>query len=579
MKMKPLKLVVIAVFALCAKSIWSQTVPIYNYSVPAGGYLPNGNLSDASDTTNGHWSNLQYDGANRLKSGTLDRNAQPTQYFCWTYDSFGNRTTQATSDQGFQIADGASCQVAGTLITNIFTVPDSSNRIATTNATGVVMALTYDAAGNMTFDGKNYYAYDAESHLCGVVSESGVLTQYLYNADGQRVAKGHSKSGNTLACASYGDFAADEKYILGQNGENITELIPLPDGTDQWKNTNVYNNGQLLATYDQEGTQLLHFNITDPLGTKRVQASASGAPELNWTNFPFGDGLLSTGSGRDATTHHFTGKERDPETGEASGLDYFGARYYTSSLGRFTTPDYSDEPEAVPFSDLNNPQSLNLYGYVQNNPLTNADTAGHVKCSDGTDADACVTTDLPDAAGLVFANNVSRIANQAAQVVSNAVQNLPHIMNTPGGPSCVGSLVAGGAMAVSGAMAFPGLAGAAGGPAVLLTEGAALLGGGVAGGAAGAAAAMSACPGGGSGGSGGGNRVGKQGKFWKGLKNFRNEIKTNGQSGSARRFYTFDYTHQDVEVFNGQGTHLGSADPETGAMTKPAVAGRTLKNL
>ena len=32
---------------------------------------------------------------------------------------------------------------------------------------------------------------------------------------------------------------------------------------------------------------------------------------------------------------HFTGKERDAET----GLDYFGARYYGSKIGRFTTVD------------------------------------------------------------------------------------------------------------------------------------------------------------------------------------------------------------------------------------------------
>jgi len=40
----------------------------------------------------------------------------------------------------------------------------------------------------------------------------------------------------------------------------------------------------------------------------------------------------------------FTGKERDTE----SGLDYFGARYYTSSMRRMMSPDWSFNPEAVP---------------------------------------------------------------------------------------------------------------------------------------------------------------------------------------------------------------------------------------
>ena len=73
------------------------------------------------------------------------------------------------------------------------------------------------------------------------------------------------------------------------------------------------------------------------------------------------------------TSCKFTGKERDSE----SGLDYFGARYYSSSMGRWMSPDWADKPEAVPYSDLWNPQSLNLYGYVNNNPLSQADPDGH----------------------------------------------------------------------------------------------------------------------------------------------------------------------------------------------------------
>jgi RHS repeat-associated protein len=70
---------------------------------------------------------------------------------------------------------------------------------------------------------------------------------------------------------------------------------------------------------------------------------------------------------------HFTGKERDAE----SGLDYFGARYYTSSMGRFMSPDWDSKPQAVPYADLADPQSLNLYSYVLNHPLNSIDLNGH----------------------------------------------------------------------------------------------------------------------------------------------------------------------------------------------------------
>ena len=75
----------------------------------------------------------------------------------------------------------------------------------------------------------------------------------------------------------------------------------------------------------------------------------------------------------DAVFRKFTGKERDTK----SGLDMFGARYYGSSMGRFMTPDWSRDPDPVPYADLGDPQSLNLYGYVRNNPLARRDADGH----------------------------------------------------------------------------------------------------------------------------------------------------------------------------------------------------------
>jgi RHS repeat-associated protein len=72
-------------------------------------------------------------------------------------------------------------------------------------------------------------------------------------------------------------------------------------------------------------------------------------------------------------TYKFSGKERDTETDN----DEFGARYYSSSLGRFTIGDWSAVPVAVPYADLTNPQTLNLYAYVKNNPLRYTDPTGH----------------------------------------------------------------------------------------------------------------------------------------------------------------------------------------------------------
>ena len=69
----------------------------------------------------------------------------------------------------------------------------------------------------------------------------------------------------------------------------------------------------------------------------------------------------------------FSGKERDAETGN----EFFGARYFSGAQGRWTTPDWSTTPQPVPYADLTDPQTLNLYTYVRNNPLLRADKDGH----------------------------------------------------------------------------------------------------------------------------------------------------------------------------------------------------------
>ena len=69
----------------------------------------------------------------------------------------------------------------------------------------------------------------------------------------------------------------------------------------------------------------------------------------------------------------FSGKERDQE----SGNDYFGARYYASTLGRFMRPDWAAKAEPVPYAKLDDPQSLDLYDYMRNDPLGGTDATGH----------------------------------------------------------------------------------------------------------------------------------------------------------------------------------------------------------
>ena len=110
-----------------------------------------------------------------------------------------------------------------------------------------------------------------------------------------------------------------------------------------------------------------------------------------------------------------TGKERDAE----SGNDYFGARYYASTMGRFMSPDWSAKVMPVPYAKLDNPQSLNLYSYVWNNPLSRNDPDGHYKCGSSQDECAAIKTRMDLARAAVSKLGADSVGGKAIQKVLN----------------------------------------------------------------------------------------------------------------------------------------------------------------
>jgi RHS repeat-associated protein len=132
-----------------------------------------------------------------------------------------------------------------------------------------------------------------------------------------------------------------------------------------------------------------------PLGSTRLESPVNPTP-TNVTNYDylsFGGEIGAGTAGRDSTfpagtypstpngpSTRFTGKERDAET----GLDYFGARYFSGAQGRFTSPDPFNVIGLAKSKDtldkfhnyLSNPQHWNHYAYVLNNPLRYTDPLG-----------------------------------------------------------------------------------------------------------------------------------------------------------------------------------------------------------
>jgi RHS repeat-associated protein len=194
-------------------------------------------------------------------------------------------------------------------------------------------------------DGSNTYSYDAENRI-SQVGPAGSTATYVYDAAGQRVRKTSS--------------AGTVDYVYDLAGHEVAEV----SSAGAWNRGEVYAGGRHLATYNG-GTTI--FNHVDWLGTERVRSSLAAMSCETVVSLPFGDGQSTNGSCGDPSPMHFTGKQRDSET----NLDYFGARYNASSMGRFMTPDPSPSSGAV-----QRPQSWNRYAYVYNNPLRHIDPDG-----------------------------------------------------------------------------------------------------------------------------------------------------------------------------------------------------------
>jgi RHS repeat-associated protein len=281
-------------------------------------YTPNSNIASSTDMVNGNWT-YGYDGLNRLSTGVANNG----EGCSWDYDRYGNRWHQNA--------------YSGTCATPQFSFSGNNNRID---------GHSYDADGNLLNDGVNNYLYDAENR---VVSVDGGATTYVYDAEGRRFSK---TTGGVATETIYdrmgnprirGNFGPSEIFVAGMH-----------------LGTSIVNSAHTDSIF--------YYDHDDWLGTERARTDLSGNPCETITSLPFGDGQTIAGTCGDISPMHFTGKERDTE----SGLDNFGARYNASSMGRFMTPD----PVSATPLHLINPQRWNMYSYVINNPLTFVDPDG-----------------------------------------------------------------------------------------------------------------------------------------------------------------------------------------------------------
>ncbi len=115
------------------------------------------------------------------------------------------------------------------------------------------------------------------------------------------------------------------------------------------------------------------FYHPDSIGSNVLVTDRSGQILQRTVHRPYGETQLPTPDSAVATRHLFTGMEHDTE----SALDYFGARYYDPSVGRFLSTD----PIVLGFEYRGLP---NAYAYVDNRPTTFIDPTGEFPVNSGT---------------------------------------------------------------------------------------------------------------------------------------------------------------------------------------------------
>jgi RHS repeat-associated protein len=314
----------------CSDNLNAPTIQDF-YLTYNEGTANNGNVAMWQGTSGQTFHrNFGYDSLNRPSTMSDSWTNSACQALSWTFDAWGNRTDQSVT--------GGTCPTFHQTV-------NSQNRLANS-------PYQYDAAGNLIADGNHSYSYDAENRLASV--DSGSTAKYSYDALGQRVYKAVG--------------SAITQYVHNLNGQVILETDGNGNGTPTADY--MYLAGNLAAEYKNDTTYFVH---QDHLGSTRLVTALNQSVVQNLDYLPFGE-LNSSDSG--STTHKFTGDEHDSET----NLEHTWFRQYSSSMGRWMTPD----PAGLAAVDQTNPQSWNRYGYVTNNPLSLVDPTGlYVVCMGG----------------------------------------------------------------------------------------------------------------------------------------------------------------------------------------------------
>lgn len=222
--------------------------------------------------------------------------------------------------------------------------PDTDNWIYEYDLSGNLIQQSGGGGNLITGDGY-YREYNDYGQLVkirsGGNSSGTLLEEYYYDHDGQRIKTRINDTVNTIIYTPFKEF------------------MQIRNSTGTYDFKYIYQDNQLVAKVNSDGTK--YFYHPDHLGSTTLITDSSGFAVENTTYTPFGEEVL----GGNLDFKGYTGQFDDEPTGQM----YYGTRYYKPQTGQFIQAD-----PTVQY--LYNPQSLNRYSYVRNNPYRYIDPSG-----------------------------------------------------------------------------------------------------------------------------------------------------------------------------------------------------------
>jgi RHS repeat-associated protein len=209
--------------------------------------------------------------------------------------------------------------------------------------------------------------WDGDGQLRQVHTPDGTIERYAYDQNGQRI---WAVKENAAEAGTRYWFGGSETSIPASGTTGRKRLIYIADGSGALARTERVDDG--VATVELSFADVLQNVFLTAKGVTKPDGSGiltTGAVVTSWFHYgAFGE-ILAQG-GESTHRRQANGKEADA----ASGLRYYGARYYDPLLMKWTSADplYRFAPDFNPLE----PQRANLYAFTNNNPVRYMDADG-----------------------------------------------------------------------------------------------------------------------------------------------------------------------------------------------------------